>query len=188
MKLFYVYHLKSTKDNNIFYIGKGTGIRMYRHVQIVKNNYKCRLKNPKLYNKIESIIRDGYEVIPESIFESYDEQECLNIETKKILEIGIEKLCNLVSGGGGKSMPVSEETKRKISESMKGRQSNFKGKKLSDESKLKMSLSHKDKNFSDEHCKNISKSLIGKIKTTDHINKIKESNIHTWKNKIKNDN
>lgn len=182
MKKFYVYYLISSNDNNIFYVGKGTGNRMYKHIKIALHKYKSIHANPKLYNKINSLIKNGDKVITKIIFESYDEQECLNYEIKEIKEIGLNNLCNITLGGNGVSKPVSEETKLKISKSRKGQISNFKGKKLSEESKLKMSLSHKNKKFSSEHCNNISKSLTGKIKSEEHIRKIKESNI-IWKNK-----
>ena len=46
-----------------------------------------------------------------------------------------------------------------------------------------MSKSHKNKEFTTEHCEKISKSLTGKKKTKNHIDKIRESNITTWQNK-----
>lgn len=51
---------------------------------------------------------------------------------------------------GGNNCPHSEETKRKISDSLKGKPSSHKGKLHSDETKKKMSDSHKGKPKSDE--------------------------------------
>jgi len=182
-KKFYVYYLISTNDNNVFYVGKGSGNRMHKHVKIAANNYKTKSSNPKLYNKISYLLNNGYQIIPEIIFESYNEKECLDYEVEKIKEIGLNNLCNITAGGEGTSRTVSEETKEKISKSMKGRVSTFKGKKLSEESKLKMSISHKNKKFTDDHCNNISKSLSGKKKTEDHVTKMRNSFNITIQNK-----
>ena len=61
-KNYYVYHLISTENDKIFYVGKGSGNRMYEHEKIAKNNRKNKLTNPKLYNKISSLFNKGYEM------------------------------------------------------------------------------------------------------------------------------
>lgn len=207
-KKFYVYYLISTNDNNIFYVGKGSGNRMHQHVKIATNNRKNKSSNPKLYNKIDFLLKNGHEIIPEIIFESYNEKECLDYEVEKIKEIGLDNLCNITVGGEGssgrpcsietriklsninkgkiskrKGIKLTEDAKLKISNTMKGRISSFKGKSLSEESKLKMSISHKDKKFTDEHRDNISKSLLGKKKTEEHITKMRNSFNITIQNK-----
>jgi len=136
---FYVYQLR-TSDDEIIYIGKGSGDRMNKHVKIANHNSKNRNKNPKLYNKISSIIKNGGYVIPEILFESESEELCLTKEVELIKEIGLENLCNLTEGGEGTSgYKLSEETKKKMSEAKKG----------------------KKRIFSEEHKKNISKGKIG---------------------------
>lgn len=66
----------------------------------------------------------------------------------------------------GKTFKLSEETKRKISESVKGEKNGFYGKKHSEETKKKMSESHKGKNRkpkSEEHKRKISSLLKGRV-------------------------
>ena len=60
-----------------------------------------------------------------------------------------------------KGHTVSEETKRKISESMKGKNKD-KSKPLSEEHKRKISEALKGKRFSEEHKRNVSEALKGK--------------------------
>ena len=116
MKKFYVYQLV-TNDGEIFYIGKGSGERMFKHIKIAKSKSINRTKNPKLYNKISSILNKGGYVIPEILFESDVEEQCLQKEVSLIKEIGLDKLCNLTEGGEGTSgYKLSEETKKKMSE------------------------------------------------------------------------
>ncbi len=162
---FYVYQLK-TSFGDIIYIGKGSGNRMYKHIQISKGNSLNRNRNPKLYNKISSVIKNGGYIIPEILFESKNETECLSKEIELISKIGKSSLCNLTDGGEGtcghflsdntkKKIALSkmgtkriftEEHKLHISQATKGRTSPWKGKTLSDEMKRKMSESSKGKN------------------------------------------
>lgn len=97
---------------------------------------------------------------------------------------------------GGSSFYVTEESKKKVSESLKGKyvgenafrygirlteehkkiisESNS-GKKLSDETRKKMSESNLGKKFSDETRKKMSESHTGKILTDEHKEKIGNS-------------
>ena len=194
MKKYYVYQLVDSLTGEIFYIGKGSGGRLYKHVSIAKGNSKNKRKNPKLYNKINKILRNNGKILVTKIFESDDEAGVLKTEKKIITKIGLEFLTNLTEGGDGTSFPngfsdkhrknislsmkgrisnfkgkkLSEESKLNISLSMKGKISNFKGKKLSKESKLEMSLAKKGKLFSKKHKENISKALIGRSLSLDH--------------------
>ena len=196
-KIFYVYVLK-TVDGNIFYVGKGSGDRMYQHIKIAKGNSLSRKKNPKLYNKISSILNSGGYVNSEVIFSSKLENECFSKEVEIIESIGLNNLCNLTTGGEGTSgYKLSEETKKKMSEAKKGKKRVFsdehrkklseakkknpinawKGKKLSEETKKKMSEAKRGKEFSDEHKKNTSEALKGRELTQEH-----KDNIRTSKN------
>lgn len=205
--LHYVYQLK-TSDGDIIYIGKGQGNRMYKHTTIAKGKSVAKLKNPKLYNKILKLLNSGKYIIPEIIYESNSELECLSKEVEIIAEIGKENLCNLTDGGEGTSgYHLSKETKKKmsdykknhpewknnpnrvfsdvarkkISDSKKGKPGYWKNKKLSDETKKKMSDAKLGKKFSYIHKDNLSKSLSGRTLTDEHKKNLSESNKNTYK-------
>jgi G:T-mismatch repair DNA endonuclease (very short patch repair protein) len=74
-----------------------------------------------------------------------------------------------------KGQPRSDEIKMKISESLKGKPSWNKGRKLSEEHKIKLSRAHKNKKMPEEVRKNIAKSLRGKEFTEERKKKISQS-------------
>jgi len=168
-KIFYVYQLV-TSDDELIYIGKGSGNRMNKHSIIAMGNSINRTKNPKLYNKIKKVVDNGGFIKPEIIFKSKLELDCLNEEIKQINKIGLENLCNLTIGGEGTSgYNLSEETKMKMSKAKKkewkdgrvmsdkhkekllenpqlfkeGHRGYWKDKSLSEETKMKMSKAKK---------------------------------------------
>ena len=171
--MYYIYFLRSSIDNLIFYVGKGSGTRMYKHLEIASGtNEKAKARNPHLYRKINEIVNSGGNVICEKTYESRDESEVYLKEEETIEKIGLENLTNIRPGGrggkGGKKGPWSEERKLKFTESLKGRilkprpmsqeqkdklskackgkPSHWKGKKLSEETREKMRISGKGKN------------------------------------------
>ncbi len=149
------------------YIGKGKGVRPQRHFTLY------RRYNTRFYSKMNSIISSGNK--PEFILLSsgLTEKESFEFEKFFIKIIGrIENggtLTNLSDGGEGQSgFNHSEKTKKKMSEVRKGK----KLKPLSDEAKLKISISKIGKpsklkgiNFDDlygEERSNLIKSKISK--------------------------
>lgn len=149
MNNFYVYEICSSENSFLpFYIGKGCEIRMYTHEKNA-STYKC--KNKHLQNKILKIKRNGFQIVYRKIGENLSEQDAFTIEKDMIAfnrSLGF-KLCNHTDGGDGISkghIPwnkglhncyskewlknqseshmnhiVTEETKRKQSESLKGK-------------------------------------------------------------------
>ena len=201
MKTFYTYVLIDSSTNKIFYVGKGSGDRMYKHVQISKGNSICRNRNKKLYNKIQKIISDGNSIISLKVFENENESLVLEYEIKLISELGVDNLCNLTLGGEGtsypyglteshkkniskgkigkKRKPITDETRKKLSESRlnylnnKGHSGYWKDKTIPEEVKEKMSISHKNIVFSSKHKENLSKALKDKEKIFIDIEKLR---------------
>ena len=108
------------------------------------------------------------------------EQMCFQLFKK----VGKENLYNITDGGGGTSMPCSEETKRKISEANKGRHH-------SEETKRKMSEVHKGKKCkprSDEWRRKQSEAHKGQHLSEEHRRKLSEINkrpkSEEWKKKM----
>lgn len=189
--IFYTYCLK---DNNekIFYIGKGSGQRMHKHIKIAEGKSKARDKNPKLYNKISSILESGGYITAEVLFESENEKLCFDKEITLIAEIGLENLCNLTIGGEGTSgAKLSEETRKKMSEAKKGKPSNGKGKPRSEEFKEKMRQIQtgkegymKGKTHSKETKQKMSEAKKGRVFSEEHRRKLSEAT-KTYRNKEK---
>lgn len=202
-KKYYTYQLISSIDYQIIYVGKGSNNRCYSHIKIAVGKSKAKDKNPKLYNKINKILKSGY-IIVIKVYETNIEVDALNMEKMIISNIGLENLCNLTLGGKGTSYPngFTEQHKLNISIAAKNRlrvkiytneeKNNmsvimkemyksgkrvpyFKDKKHTTETKQKMSKSHINKEFTESHRNNLSKSLTGRILSENHISNIKKS-------------
>lgn len=110
---FYVYVL-SRPDGTPFYVGKGSGKRMFVHERTAKSGHKCYK-----CNVIRKIWREGGNVLYTIVFETNDEQEAFDRETHLIDLYGLKALTNLTKGGDGASgRIVSTETKEKMRSSM----------------------------------------------------------------------
>ncbi len=129
---FYVYQLIDPRNNKVFYVGKGCNHRMYRHVKEVQQGRTPNGSNVYLKRKIKKILNSGLEIKYKKVFITENEQYAFTREIELIQEIGLENLCNLTSGGDG--FKHSEETKQKMSNSHKGRTAWNKGKSHSKES------------------------------------------------------
>lgn len=195
MKAYYTYVLIDSSTNNIFYVGKGSGNRMYKHIQISQGESICKNVNKKLYNKIQKIIADGNNVISLKVFENENEKLTLEYEKGLILKLGIENLCNLTLGGEGtsypngfteehkkniskgkigkKRKPITDKTRENMSKAQLGHTGYWKNKKIPENAKNLMSMSHKNITFTDEHKENIRKSLQDVEKISVDINKLR---------------
>src|SRR5436190_712594 len=111
---FYVYALARPIKNDwrIFYIGKGSKRRVFRHEDDARKGcqcYKCRI--------IRKVWSDGGEIQRYILLTTDDEQEALAYEIEMIALHGRENLCNFTDGGEGASgYQQSEETRAKQSE------------------------------------------------------------------------
>jgi hypothetical protein len=171
---FYVY-MYLREDGTPYYVGKGKKRRAY--------SKEKRVLPPKDESRIVFYKQNLTE---EEAFEH--EIELIALYGRKDLGTGI--LHNLTDGGEGSSgIIISEETRRKLSKSLKGRvfseehrkkiSENCKGKIFSEEHKRKISENAKNRPgrpLSEETRKKISERLKGKIVTEETRRKMSEAN------------
>lgn len=106
---FYIYLHRRSDNNQIFYVGKGKNNRAW--VKQHRSSYWSRIV--KKYGLIVEIYKNDLSEI-----------EAFNLEKDLIKNIGKDKLCNLTDGGEGISgmkRTFTEEHKKNISLSQKGR-------------------------------------------------------------------
>lgn len=130
MANYYTYILINSLDGQPFYVGKGSGSRMYQHIkEAQREDYTKR----SVHNKILSILEKGGKVL----YKKYDqptEEAAFEEEKRLILEYGRKDLetgilCNLTDGGEGQQQSP---------ESVAKRAERHRGMKRSDESKQRM--------------------------------------------------
>lgn len=138
MKNFYIYFHINPVKGEIFYVGKGTGRRAF-----LKTNRSVYWNN----------IIKKYGYVVDIVEENLTEQEAFERETfyiKKIgrRDLGTGTLVNMSDGGEGQSGLIpSVETRRKISESNKGKIAHNKGKSPSEETRRKLSEAKKGNKY-----------------------------------------
>ena len=142
------------EDRTPYYIGKGKGNRIY-------STYR-RIKPPKDKSRIIFLKKNLTE---EEAFRH--EIYMIDVFGRKDLGTGI--LQNLTDGGEGSSGAVrSDEYRRKLSNTNKGRN-------VSEKTRKKISESTKGKSRSEEHRKNIGKANKNKIVSEETRKKISEA-------------
>jgi hypothetical protein len=90
---FYTYLLIDPRTGLPFYIGKGSGKRMYHHETGIRHN-------PYLRERIAELRSLDLKIVYEKWFESDDKDFCYWVESYLIDYFGRENLCNLTRGGG----------------------------------------------------------------------------------------
>jgi hypothetical protein len=159
----YVYKHIRKDTNEVFYIGIGKTKRR------LTNRHGRNDRWTKLVNKVgfvAEIIEDGLD------WDAACEMEKKLIKQYGRADLGEGKLVNMTDGGDGiNNYSHSDETKKKMSNrmgrSMKGELNPQFGKPLSEEHKLKISLSKSGRKQSEEHIKNrlesYNKTKFGKL-------------------------
>ena len=130
----------------------------------------------------------GYDVNTEIVGEFDNIEEAMNFGLKFSEENNIvesKEWANLVpeNGIGGGSFPgrvFSEDHKRNIAASLKGKPKPWLRHKRPKEVSEKISISNKGKNKSKEHCENISKARKGKALSEDHRINSAKAHEKTW--------
>lgn len=182
----YVYcHIRLDK-NQPFYIGIG-------RTKNFKRAYSKSSRNVRWLSITKNI---DYSV--EIILDKISKEEAIRKEIELIDKYKRECfggiLCNQTSGGEGiherqdiekwkKNLSISalnmtEEHKRKISESLKGHRGYMKGKNLTEEQKSKISKRHKGVEKTEEHREKLRRANLGKKLSQETKDKIKLWNIN----------
>lgn len=193
LKKFYVYTLADSRDNLVFYVGKGTGSRITAHKSIAKKDTpKSKFR---VYHKIRKILLEGGDILTKKVFSTNCQKEAYRHEMELIKKIGRQNLTNLTDGGeGGFGHKMTEKNKKILIEIAKqpksaSHRANLSKAKtgipLSKETAKKIGLSHTGKKHSKEWCENQSKGLLGikrseytksllrKPKSKEHIEKMR---------------
>jgi hypothetical protein len=180
---YYVYTLSD--NHKIFYIGKGSGDRMYRHLKKVKRG--ATTDNHHLDNKLQKMLRDGVQISYNKVYETGDEGLAYAHERELVAKVGLSNLCNIQAGGYGGNSP-SQETRDKISASKKRkplteahkqklREAKL-GIKQTQETKDKRSLSLKGKPQTDKQkASNHKRGLKGRKLTEEHKQKLRDAKL-----------
>jgi predicted XRE-type DNA-binding protein len=153
------------------YVGKGKNGR-YKEI----NN-----RNDDFIDTINEIKKLGLKPIVFKLYENLSEEQSFELEKKSIneigrLELGTGYLINKTSGGQGNSgLIFSDDHRRKISESNKGKSNHNFGKHLSEDHRKKMSESRTGRKVSEETRKKISESNKDKYPSEETRKKLSES-------------
>ncbi|MDA0686941.1 MAG: GIY-YIG nuclease family protein, partial [Bacteroidetes bacterium] len=99
---YYVYALIDPRNDEIFYIGKGNGNRIFNHVESAISSYDSSRK----LNRIREILKSNLEVKHIILRHGLTEDESFEIESCCIDLIGLDKLTNEVSGHDSESRGI----------------------------------------------------------------------------------
>lgn len=118
--IYYVYQLRLENSDKPFYIGKGKGNRITNH--FTDSSRKLNNIKNKIISKAE---KQGIKILSEFLCTGLSEESALSLEMKLIKLLGRRDintgiLANMTDGGEGKSGAIASlETRKKRSESLK---------------------------------------------------------------------
>jgi hypothetical protein len=166
---FYVYGHYTADTDELFYVGKGRGFR---------SNEKSKLRRSKFWHNVAS----KHGVVVRIIKENLSEGDAFDLE-RTLIRLhgkrydGSGTLVNLTDGGEGTSgfrrenVVISEDTRKKISNALVGKQKPPRSKTHSDN--ISKSLTgRKIGSFDDEHKRKISEANKGRVFSEDHRRKL----------------
>lgn len=177
-------------DYEPFYVGKGKGNRLRHHLH--NSNKNTNTEKRKIIKDIINETSNHPFIVKIFDNINNDKANFLEIKTIKLIgrkDLGLGSLVNKTNGGDGSDTSMyriycnlSEETKGKISKKKKGSSWGM----HSNESKKKISESNKGKQFSEEHKKKLSisrKKRVTSDKTKEKMSKASKGkiNIKTFK-------
>lgn len=105
-KKYYVYQLIDPRNNQAFYVGKGSGNRMYLHERYVWKKREWVI-NPQKCQTIKDILAGGHRVVYTRVF--FDTEDACLEEEKRLIKLygkiidNTGHLTNLTDGGEGQS-------------------------------------------------------------------------------------
>ena len=108
LTVYYVYTLTDPRDNKVFYVGKGKGKRLSRHVKDAING---KIDNVNKYMQIKEIHSNGLKVIEEVVHSNLTESEAYRIEKELIHELRPQGLTNISNGFQTNESLVHEQCK-----------------------------------------------------------------------------
>ena len=172
MNCYYVYIYYNPTTNLPFYVGKGKGDRLYSHLRETIET----TDNMKKFNYINKLRKNNLVPVIVKFRENISENDAYNLEEELILKFGrkgfesygvLTNIClgsrpPIIKGeahhnyGKGFLTKHTDETKKKISESKKGKESWHKGRTKSPETKEKMSQGQKGRKKSEDHKQKLS--------------------------------
>lgn len=167
----YCVYMHRLKSDGRVYIGQSSDVEK-RWKNKGRGYYNC----VKFFRAIQKYGWDAFDHIV--LFDNLTKEEADILEDKMILKydsMNQKKGFNLRRGGSQGKM--SEETKRKMSASTRGKNHPQYGKPMSEETKRKISASEKGKKLSEEHKRIISKIQKGKKHSEETKRKISLSHL-----------
>jgi len=156
----FVYAYRDPETSTPFYIGKGQGNRHLYHLNEAKKQ-DTKDRNKHKINKIRSILKVGKEPVIEIVAKNLNHDDAFELEEFLIQEIGradkkAGPLTNLTNGGEG-ATGLDHSGEKNPNYGKIGEKSALFGRSHSEESKRKMSESQKGRVFSEQHKQNMRK-------------------------------